>query len=490
MEKRSSNLAYIMSVFNISNLELSERLNVHFSLVSKWKSNKRKLSAKGEHLRRIIDIFIQLDKPSNFQKLQAILSEQFRGAKLDSEKAISETLEKWLTMQNSSIAELNVHTNKISSHAIIDIYQGHDRKNDCISRLIDYAISLPPGQKLCIWHNQRIHSILSDQQCDFILAQAAKYREFLGKNGSINVIHSLNKTHQEIFYSILESLPLSTTGKVLEYCDHNYSDMEIKYSIYLLEDTACSLSTEFADNKNTNTSYFASNPIVVSSVKQIYDNIHKSVLPLYNREFVANPRMFRNAMNDTLSRDGIAYMLTSEFVPIFTMSKELFETLLDYNGLDNDEKERHLALHSATNRAFLQSIQKQSFRIIMIPPKNDWIKNGESFYINYTDKPLRIESELYLEHIRQLDSLAKQNEFLSIYITSELNLPPCEGANIVTKENSAILVMSTQSSHNIPIMVQDQIVVGAFFSCLDKLWNTIPPTREHTDLIEAFGIAD
>ncbi len=51
-------------------------------------------------------------------------------------------------------------------------------------------------------------------------------------------------------------LALHTTGKTTAYIEHNYSESNVKYSIYLLEDVALSFSIEFAGNKNSNMSLF------------------------------------------------------------------------------------------------------------------------------------------------------------------------------------------------------------------------------------------
>jgi hypothetical protein len=128
MDRKNSNLAYLMSVFNVTSNELAQRISVHFSLVSKWKNNKLNLSSKSENTKRIIDYFIELDRRTKYTRLKGILGDAFRDVSFDREEVIAEYLEMWLTRQYQEDAVLHMNLDDVEGHVLLDMYRGHKAK--------------------------------------------------------------------------------------------------------------------------------------------------------------------------------------------------------------------------------------------------------------------------------------------------------------------------------------------------------------------------
>ena len=472
MERNKSNLAYLMSVFKMSSNELATQLNIHYSLVSKWKNNKRTLTEKSEYIDRIVNIFLEADLPFRYSRLKGILAETYKDVDFSDVATIRKRLKTWIVEQYTKEPALNFNVDDVTGHAVMDIYNGHEGKSRAISRLVDYAVALPPGQHLYIWKNQRMHSILEHRE--IVPGKDQKYREMLSRDGQITVVHAMNRKPQETFYSVLEMLPLHTTGKTEAYCEYNYSDAPVKYSIYLLEEVAASVSVEFADNKNSNTSYFITDKTTTSNIKHIYDSIKEKAHPLFDKGLARDGKKFQLELESTIKESGAFYFLTPNFMPFFMMESSIFVKIMEYNDIPAAEQPDMLKVHERLLNTFLTSIKKDSFRILL---QNNGVKSQipGCAYFRFADKTLKVSPEIFFEHVKYLDKLKKENPLLEILVFDDLFLPPFEGTTITVKENTAIFSMSTGNPDGISVVIKTPTLLDVFFYCLSEKWNAISP---------------
>ena len=73
MSAKDSRLALLMDAFGVSGRKLATALHVDYSLVSKWRTNKRPLSPGSAHTRCIARFFWQYERENNLSVLQNLL---------------------------------------------------------------------------------------------------------------------------------------------------------------------------------------------------------------------------------------------------------------------------------------------------------------------------------------------------------------------------------------------------------------------------------
>jgi hypothetical protein len=485
MDKGKSNLAYLMSVFKISSNELAAKLNVHYTLVSKWKNDKRPLTKKTEYTGHIVDIFLAMDKPRQYFRIKGILSDCFPNIPLNDPATLENCLKSWLVKQYDSVPVMNYNIEDVGNHAVFDMYFGHEGKENGISRLIDNAIALPPGQHLCIWKNQRMHSIL--EHWEFMPGKYRKYREIINRGGTITVVHALNRKPQETFYSVLEMLPLHTTGKTEAYCEHNYSDSPVKYSIYLLENVAACFSIEFDNNKHSNTSYFITENRTVGNLKNVYDSIIKqNCSPLIDQALAADGKRFQFELAETMKKPGTTYLMTNNSIPVFMMETGRFEEVLQYNYIPERDKPELLRMHRMLYKAFLDAVDANEFRVIL-QSSGDPAHIPEDRYIKFGDRTLRTSTEMFFEQLETLKKLESEKPNFGFAIADNMFLPTFIGTDIMVKQGHAIVSTSNENIQSIPIVIKAPTLLDIFYYCLNHLWNSIPPNeslQKLSDLLE------
>jgi hypothetical protein len=482
-----SRLAYLMSFFHISSNDLAAELNIHYSLVSKWKTRKRPISGKGGYPAQIASFFVKLDAPGQFARLKAILADAFPGVILDAPDTVGEYLEIWLSEQNQTRADISDrgYLGHVLSHAVFDVYKGAEGKADCVSRLLDTALSFSEPQKLFVWDSQRMHAILDGGE--FVPNQSRVYGEILKKGGSLTMIHTLNRKSQEILFSVLEMLPLYATGQAHGYLEHNFSEPPVKFAVYLLENIAAVLSVEFFDNKNTTTSYFITDPTTLSNIMQFYKTILRNCEPLFHKIGESQANLFFNYQKDALTQKGVIYCLRTQILPLYSMSDKLFLRLFEENDFPRGEIAAQIESHETLHNIFLRSIDQNDFRILLMLPESPESFLREPHYVKFSNGPLRVSSDIFLEHLREIDRLCKKKPRLKVFSTNNLFLPPWRNTNIIVKENGMILVTSTEQFAGLQIRISDPVIRSAFFAYLSKEWYSIPSIKEYNNLPKIFA---
>ncbi len=144
------------------------------------------------------------------------------------------------------------------------------------------------------------------------------------------------------------------------------------------------------------------------------------------------------------------------------MSEELFEQVLDHNGIQEKEKEQMMSIHLGLYDAFLRSLDENDFRIILLLQEEAAVPLSEDHYFKYGNRTLRIDPQLYLSHVACFDQITELKDHLKIHVANELFMPYCDGANIMVKENGAIISMSTENIESIPVVIRQPDVIEAF----------------------------
>lgn len=482
MEKQGTNLAYLMSVFGISNYNLAGVLNVHFSLISKWKNGIRHLSEKSPYFEKVASYFESLDAENRFRRLRGILSEAFPEADLSTDETLSQYLRRWLSGEQNRERELTTEdVKKIYRSAIFDVYQGYGGKIDCIRRLIEYGISLPPGQKLFIWKNHPMHALL--EQKEFIPSNNERYRRFIAKSGHINTIHSLYRSPQEIFYAILQKLPFHVTGRCTDYCEYDYSNSDVKYSIYLLEDEAAAVTLEYMGNKNSSVSYFLTDKLTVRSIYNILSSKIKSCNLLYDKDRCAGSDQYCSLVVESLLAPGTAYCLMSYCPPLFMMDEARFAALTAENGLAEDEAAELCQAHRRMHQAFLQSLKTCDFRVIAVPQVEPPSKGDGCFYEHFLHRPLAVPPAIYRAFLQDFERLQRENPSFQVLVSRDLFLPRFNEINVFLKEGKNLIATSTENADRIPIAIEEPIILRAFNTCLKYSWYTIPRDSNRMSLL-------
>lgn len=149
MEARNqSAFGYIMNYTNTPTVQMAQALHIDASLVSKWKTSSRNLSAKSIYFADVVDFFISLNTEDENYALKDALLSFYPLEDLSNETSLRATLVKILTHKNLNHpnADAPICSNK-GTETTTWIYHDDEGQRVAISSLLDMAEAMNiPGE--------------------------------------------------------------------------------------------------------------------------------------------------------------------------------------------------------------------------------------------------------------------------------------------------------------------------------------------------------
>lgn len=146
--RNQSAFGYIMNYTNTPTVQMAQALHIDASLVSKWKTSSRNLSAKSIYFADVVDFFISLNtEDENYALKDAILS-FYPLEDLSNETSLRATLVKILTHKNLNHpnADAPICSNK-GTETTTWVYDDDEGQRAAISSLLDMAEAMNiPGE--------------------------------------------------------------------------------------------------------------------------------------------------------------------------------------------------------------------------------------------------------------------------------------------------------------------------------------------------------
>ena len=146
--RNQSAFGYIMNYTNTPTVQMAQALHIDASLVSKWKTSSRNLSAKSIYFADVVDFFISLNTEDENYALKDALLSFYPLEDLSSETSLRATLVKILTHKNLNHpnADAPICSNK-GTETTTWIYDDDEGQRAAISSLLDMAEAMNiPGE--------------------------------------------------------------------------------------------------------------------------------------------------------------------------------------------------------------------------------------------------------------------------------------------------------------------------------------------------------
>jgi len=131
VKKSTSRLAYLMNALNILGGDLANELHVDYSLVSKWKNNKRPLTNRSSYLKKIADYILSIDSAAKKEFIIHLLKEYDPNLNIASPKDIHSSLCRFLSESSQPIQSYNkliYGDNKNTYQTGFKVYTGNEGK--------------------------------------------------------------------------------------------------------------------------------------------------------------------------------------------------------------------------------------------------------------------------------------------------------------------------------------------------------------------------
>jgi len=479
MENGSSRLSYLMTISGINGRELANALHVDYSLVSKWKNNKRPLNRRSVHLKKIAEYFVLLDSTNDDKLIFQVLRNYDPNLEVDSLEDLSNVLCNWLIEPvdnlnlSNYIYDKNTESNKYTS--TYEVFLGNKGRRKAVIQFLDYALSLTEGQTILLISQDDMCWMTEDKI--FLQLWESKLAQLLKKDHRIKIVHSVDRQIETLSNIIKQWLPLHMTGKIESYYYPKYSDFPLKTTLYIIKNhlVVVGFDADNTDKSSRYTSLFY-DKVTVKQYTLVFEKLIGECRPLIESYLKKGSDKVPIRIFESGIKKENSYLFAE--APMFlTMSKELLVEVLTKNLVKAEIINQCILYHQQINSNFKNNIVTTINRHIYDLDKlerlacQEYIINYELSYI--IGKKILVPKELFSRHIELL--IARLNDYSNyeIALISSIEEDQLVKVNFWIKQNKLLTAWPVDEI-NLVAFAKEPTIINAFYHYYDSLWNSIP----------------
>jgi hypothetical protein len=479
MDTNTSKLSYLMNVTGISGKELAKALYIDHSLISKWKNNRRPLSARSIYLKKIAEYFLSIERISGQDIIKDLLTAYDPQVDTTSREALCSCFCRWLTDPKMSPhiqvpAVSLLHSPQYSYEATYKVYTGNEGRRIAVIQFLECVLSMPEGQQLLLVSQEDMSWLTEDPY--FLEMWKEKLTEIIMKKHKIRIIHWVDREIENLSSIINQWLPLHMTGSVESWFYPRYSDTPFKMTLFILQNAAAvSGMTSIEPSKNRYTSFYT-DPVTTKQCEWIFNTLVSECRPLIEKYSMKRIDKLLNKfiMEGKIRESSYFY----GDVPIFSsMPTKLLEDILIENQVDRAHVEQCVQFHQQLNESFYENVSKYHVRHIYNIEKIEQAAKENSIYCPELSTIAQCDVMISKDHFRQhIYALIEQ---LNNYQNFEIALvtPPKElqslPVNLWIKQNGIVMAWPIDGLP-FAISASEPTLVNAFYFNYDGKWTSIP----------------
>lgn len=498
----SEKLDMIMNITKTTNSTLAKNISLDASLISRFRRGIRTPSKKENYLIAIASYFSRRitseyqkaalcealnvplkNFPATDEKLSELIYQWFLGIETNANKGVDSFIDSFANFKFKNMppiadsAASPEYEGKTGEHFIL---YGHKGKQTQVINFLSLILKSTKPQTLLLFSDEDF-SWLADDPI-FAAKWASLMIQVLMCGNRIKIIHTINRSTNEMLAAIREWLPLYMTGAIEPYYYSKTRDGIFKRTLFIAPETAAITSNTVGADTDNNAVFLYTDKASISSFIPIYNDYLKMCLPLmkiFNQkndsEYIRTFSKFESTVADCI--------IKSDYPSSITMPYELFADMSP-SGEDNSSM---LTYQKIRIEAFERSLYSVNFTEIIAMPNIDTILTGNmkaNYFDIYSTQEVFYTPAQFIRHIKNIIRLLKQYDHYTVYITPEQQ---AQGYLLYAKDNVGVLAAKT-STPSIIFFINEGHLAGAFWDYLITLTDKFMLTKkaETINTLEAF----
>ncbi len=491
--KNKYGLHYLINALDISSLDLSKYINVHRTLISKWKNGSRKIDINSPYFEPLIEYIIKINDQRNLKTLESLYYSIYG-------KDYNEHL------SNNELHDLVkdiILYDKLSSKTLceykkdkeclyvtaVSIYSGKVSKSKAVMNLLEYAEKNTSNKKLTFINENCLDEFLDNSSIRQIFINKLLSLFEQGFNLEL-ILSSMTDNSSLLFY--LYPIIFNKNCKVYTYPINFHTTH--KSCVHILEKSMVVLGVS-AEGKNNQCCYTSTytDPYTIELYTIIAENLKKQSTPLLyftnvsnalkmkkeSKTFIHNLNSYSNFSN------AYFYNLTPTFL---CMDEPLLKDIL-CQSIDNPKEiQAELNLYKLNKQKLFNTLQICdiiSFHSLDILSK--YALMDKIVYpnkISVTSKPLILTNKQFKMHIHCIiDTLQKNDNFNICLFTSHV-FPALDSLLLWCKKNDILFVSDSRNAET-SLYTTDLSFINSVANTLEQqLLFTHPDYKEKDKVIK------
>lgn|GEM_PF-3468510 len=466
-----SHLDQLLKEFHLSGKQLAEYLNVDYSLVSKWRNEKRRLNS--EYIDKIARLFLTLDAKYNYERIEKLLSKNLSEEEKGNEEQILSYFELWLSSKNPEAEKNAVEkfmSRKAQKHTYY-VFQGSEGRRDAINTFLDYVIS---NQGLNLWlFSQEDNQWFSEDE-KFQMEWQNKNFKVLNNHNFIHVIHPIERRHKQVAQSMYRWIPIHLMGNAMAYYLPQYWDPEIKITIFLAENLAVLVGvTSEKHTKKTVTYLFTDTEVLQNAKDVLMELFHQSTQMFEQYGFEGNGRFF-SAFKKIVENSNPVYYFSGAPI-LYMISESYLQKALLENHFTEEENEKYTHIMFQCSLEYMRNISNLSMTYIIHIKQLEKLLKMEKVMMRFLShclgRPFYVTQEMFRKLLIHSMETICASDNLFILLTERSMLNPYEEIALFVKKKEVAGFVGTdyesEAGARALITREDSVVSSLYYSCLN-----------------------
>lgn len=477
-----SNLGYIMRILNISGKELAWAIHVDVSLVSKWKTRKRKIIPDSEYFVLLVDYVYKRSEETQHSILRKALS-KFDYV-LETSEEIKTAIGDFVLKENLKMLNnpLNIVLPSDPMKEVYDynfrVFKGNAGRRNAVIQFFEKILTYDEPGEIWLFSQEEMSWMLEEE--DYTQKWLRMLVTLLEKGHRIKMIHFVDRHISKISQVVSYWAHLYTHPNIESYYYARYLDAEFQISIFIEGERLAVYGNHIASAEPSQryTAYYEDDYTV-----KMYRGVFKEFLS-HSRPLVINyePDHYCEIIRSLVDEPGEGMISFLSPIPhTAMMSEEHLVELLERHNVDEMTIERQLEYH-----AYFRKRMQAGLRAII---SYDALKKGLAHggYLHHSlsrciGKNIILNEEDMQQLFRDLVEMSKRDHCEIVLIENGQELFNTK-MNILVDHGHMVMSYNPEQMTHISV-AEESTIVRSFEHYFTNIWNTIPRVKRTVEDLE------
>lgn len=491
-----TNFSVLLKAFHISGMEMAEVLHVDSSLISKWRTNKRKFRGNSVIFDELIEYVMSLDKASDYSTIRSLLSEEYPDSEDTGKDRLKVYLKKWLIKAvKIEVTETSIHDFIISEKMTekITMYKlhGDQGKQEGILTLLRMGETLEGPQELWCSLDKSQSWFMEDEE--YLEKWVEANKKFLDSGNEIYVIHPMSRKTGQLEKSLLIWLPLYLTGKVYPYFyEERYGEYLERFNM-VLKNHATMFEYCAQTEQNNIITYISDDKETVQGVLEILQKQLKMASPCFRLYYHEDSQNYMSFLSNMVNLQESQYLyMRFPFVNLIPVSE--MEEILVENNVEMESRNKVLRACEALKKD-LRRDGENHFRYLIPKTALTKLLAEEKIFLDtvslFCGKAIYISNQRFRSLLQRLSEVLTHSKthtrIHEVTLIDDYAAQIMGDLNVMCKNDTCVSIFNEpkQLTDDVPwVLTSIELpIVRALYRTCHHIWEISFPQNRNNEMI-------
>ncbi len=452
--KFNEKLDFLMNLTGTSNSDLAKQTSLDPSFISRLRSGSRRPSRNENYISKMATILSKRCRED--YQLQGLLSKlQSENVSFSRDSLNVETVvEEWLKSSppepqskvGTFVRELDDFSFK--KRATVngemdkpyfeepkkDVYNGIQGKRSAVLRFLNEVLHSDRKHTLYLYSDEDLSWIIDDPL--FTLEWSKVFLQVLQKGNKVKIVHTINRSLDEMFSAIKEWMPFYLTGNIEPFYYPRTRDSNFRRTIFIAPGLCAVTSNSIGRNLENNLNFYLTETETIKTLLMEFEDFLKLCRPLMKIFNPSSSNSLMDTLNEFEEEKGNCILKTravsSVTIPLFTLEKFL-------KIYPREDREKLFNFHKRRQRSLVELLETESFtEIIQLPDYNELLERKIPVgFTVFTGSSVFYDTHTFKAQLENIISLMKHYPNYNVLIQEARS----DELTIYGKENVGLIIM-------------------------------------------------